>query len=157
MILAFILAVGSVLLDQLTKFLVYGTPARSIIGSFLWFNSTLNTGVAFGMFEGMTIVFEVLSSVATIVFVYLILSKKYLKSRLQKASLGLILGGTFSNLLDRFIFSGVRDFIYLKFMNFAIFNVADMCVVCGVALLCISIILSIFRDIKSKNAEESND
>ena len=154
MIIGFIVTLVSIGLDQLTKFLVYGSPARSVLGNFLWFNSTLNTGVAFGMFEGMSILFICLSSVASVVFVYLIISKKFLTSKLQKLSIGFILGGTFSNLLDRIIFGGVRDFIYLKFINYAIFNVADMCVVCGVILICITLIISTVKDVKTKKSSE---
>lgn len=60
--------------------------------------------------------------------------------------MGFILGGTLSNLIDRIIFGGVRDFIYLKFINFAIFNIADMAVSFGVAVLCFFIV---FYDIKN--------
>lgn len=70
------------------------------------------------------------------------------------------MGGTFSNLLDRIMFGGVRDFIYLKSINYAIFNVADMAVVCGVILLCISLIISIIRETKTNKKESeksSND
>ncbi len=159
MILGFIVAIICIGLDQLTKFLIYGTVARSIIGEFLWFESTLNTGVAFSLFEGFPIVFIIISSTASVVLGCLIVSKKYLKTKLQKISLGLILGGTFGNLLDRIIFGGVRDFIYLKFINYAIFNVADMAVCIGVGLLVLSLILSLFKDKggnKNQNEEKSD-
>ena len=157
MILGFILAAVALGLDQLTKFLIYGTASRSIIGDFLWFSSTLNKGVAFSMFENVPWLFIITSSLATIIFIYLIISKKYLTQKLQKISLGLLLGGTFGNLLDRFIFGGVRDFIYLKFINYAIFNVADMAVVCGVILLCISIVISLVKDAKNKTKEQTEE
>ena len=80
--------------------------------------------------------------------IYLICSKKWLKINLEKLSLGLILGGTISNAIDRLIFGGVRDFIYLKFINFAIFNVADMAITVGAVLFCVAIIF--LRD-KKKN------
>ena len=135
--------------DQLTKLLVYGTASRSIIGNFLWFESTLNTGVAFSMFSGNSIVFFVVACVASIVFTYFICSKKWLTAKTQKISLGLILGGTIANAIDRIIFGGVRDFIYLKFINFAIFNVADMAITIGAILYCVSIIF-----LKDKNVDD---
>ena len=149
MIIGFIVAIVSIVLDQLTKFLIYGTAAKSIIGNFLWFESTLNTGVAFSLFEGFPVIFIIISSIASVLIGCLIISKKYCKGKVTKISLGLILGGTFSNLLDRIMFGGVRDFIYLKSINYAIFNVADMAVVCGVILLCISLIISIIRETKT--------
>lgn len=160
MIIGFIVAIVSIVLDQLTKFLIYGTAAKSIIGNFLWFESTLNTGVAFSLFEGFPVIFIIISSIASGLIGCLIISKKYCKGKVTKISLGLILGGTFSNLLDRIMFGGVRDFIYLKSINYAIFNVADMAVVCGVILLCISLIISIIRETKTNKKESeksSND
>ena len=57
MIIGLVCAALVIGLDQLTKFLVYGSLSRSIIGNFLWFESTLNTGVAFSMFEGKSVLF----------------------------------------------------------------------------------------------------
>ncbi len=156
MILGFIVAVVAIGLDQLTKFLVYGSAAKSIIGDFLWFQSTLNTGVAFSLFEDFTVVFIIISSIASVLIGCLIVSKKHLSGKFQKFCLGLILGGTFSNLIDRIIFGGVRDFIYLKFIDYAIFNVADMAVVCGVILLCVSLIVSLFKEVKLNKKESSS-
>ena len=148
MIIGLICAIVMIALDQLTKFLIYGTVAKSVIGNLLWFQSTLNTGVAFSMFEGKSILFFVIAMIASILMIYLITSKRFLKTKFEKISLGLILGGTISNAIDRLIFGGVRDFIYLKFINFAIFNIADMAVTIGAILLCVSIIF--LRD-KQKN------
>ena len=140
MIVGIICALAVAGLDQLTKFLVYGTASRSIIGNLLWFESTLNTGVAFSMFSGKSIVFFVIACIASCVLIYLIASKKCLTGKIEKISMGLILGGTISNAIDRLIFGGVRDFIYLKFINFAIFNIADMAITIGAILLCVGII-----------------
>ena len=150
MIISIIVALFVIGLDQLTKFLIYGTPARSILGNFLWFESTLNTGVAFSMFEGSGWVFIITSSIASILFVYLIISNRWLKSKFEKISLSLILAGTVGNLIDRIIFGGVRDFIYLKFINFAIFNIADAAITIGAILICVAVLF--FR----KSKEEEN-
>lgn len=142
MLISCLIAVGVICLDQISKILVYGTAAKSIIGNVLWFESTLNTGVAFSMFSGNSIIFFIISCVASILICYLIFSKKWCTLKTQKISLALILGGTFSNAIDRLIFGGVRDFIYLKFINFAIFNVADMAITIGAILLCVFIIFA---------------
>lgn len=153
MILGFILSGVVICLDQLTKFLIYGTPARSIIGNVLWFESSLNTGVAFSMFSGNSYFFAVTAIIASSLFVWLISSKRFFNTKFEKITLGLILGGTLSNAIDRFIFQGVRDFIYLKFMNFAIFNVADMAITVGAILLCVAILISTFKK-ENNNKEE---
>lgn len=140
MIIGLVCAVVVIALDQLTKFLVYGTISRSVIGNLLWFESTLNTGVAFSMFEGNSLLFFIIAMIASVVLVYLICSKKWLSGKLERISIGLILGGTISNAIDRLIFKGVRDFIYLKFINFAIFNLADFAITVGAILFCVSIL-----------------
>jgi signal peptidase II len=155
MILGFILAGVAIILDQLTKFLIFGSTPVSIIGDVLWFQSTFNTGVAFSLFQNSRVLLIVISSVACIIFVWLILSKKFFNSKTEKACFGLILGGTLSNLIDRISFGGVRDFIYLKSINFAIFNVADMCVVCGVIIFCAYFLFKSFK--KEKGSKDKND
>ena len=137
MIIALICVFLVVALDQVTKFLIYGTATRSILGNIVWFESTLNTGVAFSMFSGAGIVFIVISSLASALMLYLIISNRFFKTKFEKITLGVILGGTIGNLIDRIAFNGVRDFIYLKFINFAIFNVADMAITLGVIVLCV--------------------
>ena len=149
MIFGLITAVLIIGFDQLSKFLIYGTAAKSIIGNLLWFESTLNTGVAFSMFSGNSILFFAIACVAAVALTYFICSKKWLNGRIEKIAVGLILGGTISNAIDRIIFGGVRDFIYLKFINFAIFNVADMAITIGAILFCVSIIF-----LRDKNIDD---
>lgn len=155
MILGFILSAVVIAVDQLTKFLIYGSPSRSIIGNLLWFESSLNTGVAFSMFEGKSYIFIITSLLASAVFVWLIISKKFFSSKFEKITIGIILGGTLGNVIDRIVFSGVRDFIYLKFLNFAIFNIADMAITIGAIVLCVYEIVVGFK--KEKPKEEKND
>lgn len=148
-IISFICSLVVIGVDQLTKFLIYGTMAKSIIGDFLWFKSTLNTGVAFSLFEGNSLFFIIFTCLASVVLIYLIFSKKFLMKHSYKICLGLILGGTIGNLIDRIIFDGVRDFIYFKFINFAIFNIADAVIVISVILFAILLLIDTFK--KEKN------
>lgn len=155
MIYGIICAIIAIGFDQITKVLVYGTATRSIIGDLLWFDSTLNTGIGFSLFEGMSYLFIFTSLVASGVFVWLIFSKKYFKSKLEKTCFGLILGGTFSNALDRIIFGGVRDFISLRFINFPIFNIADVAIVVGAIIFCVYFVVVSLR--KGKTEETKKD
>lgn len=141
--------------DQLTKFLIYGLPEKSILGDLLWIDSRFNTGVAFSMLEnldGADYIFIVTALLASAVFVWLICSKKFLKHKFSKVSIGLILGGTVGNVIDRIAFGGVRDFLYFKFINFPVFNIADVAIVIGVILICVYIL---FFGFKSKKSEEN--
>ncbi len=153
-----VIAIATVAIDQISKLLVYGSAPQSIIGDFLWFESTFNTGVAFSLFENGTLFFTIFSGIASIVLIYLLFSKNFLITKFQKISIAFVLGGTISNFFDRLFLGGVRDFISLKFLNFAIFNVADMSIVVGLILLCISIFITIFKEEKVEtNAEIASE
>jgi len=128
------------LLDQGTKILIFGSQSRSIIGNLLWFQSEQNTGAAFSMLSGNNIFFVLIVSIMCLFLVYILFSKKYFTGKLEKISLALILGGAISNLIDRIAFAYVRDFIYLKFINFAVFNIADIAITIGAILIIISML-----------------
>ena len=61
------------------------------------------------------------------------------------------MGGTIGNLIDRIIFKGVRDFIYLKFIDFAIFNIADMAISLGAITLCVYLFILEIKQVKNTN------
>ncbi len=136
-LVAFVLIV----LDQVSKFLVFGTPTRSIIGNFLWFESTLNTGAAFSILEGKSWILIAISSIASIFLLWAMFSRKHFCSKPEKILFGVIFSGTISNLIDRIFFKGVRDFISLRFIHFAIFNIADVAIVFGVIILAVYLIV----------------
>ncbi|MBQ8425951.1 MAG: signal peptidase II [Clostridia bacterium] len=157
MLISFIIAGIVFLIDQLTKILIYGSPARSIVGNLLWFESTLNTGVAFSMFKDNSSVFIVISSIASLILIFLIATNYVIKNNRERICLGFILGGTIANLIDRILFGGVRDFIYLKFINFAIFNIADMAISFGAGFLCFFILYYEWKNYKKEQLEKSQE
>lgn len=134
-----------VVLDQLTKWwaetvLVDGPIV--IIPDFLQFRLTYNTGAAFSMFSqgGPILAVIAIAVVGVIMFVLSDLSK-----RLEAVALGMVLGGSIGNLIDRiargdgFLDGAVVDFIDFSF--FATFNVADMGITIGVGLLVLAAFL----------------
>ena len=60
-------------------------------------------------------------------------------SALSRIGLMMMLGGGLSNLADRFLLGYVPDLIELLFVRFAVFNVADACLVAGCGLVMISL------------------
>lgn len=131
--------------DQVTKYLV---STRLAIGQ-SWdiapwlapvFSIThvTNTGVAFGMFQGLGKVFIFTSLIASIA---IILYSRQLPSGqwIMRVALGLALGGSVGNLVDRVRFGGtVTDFIdanFWPFHDFPVFNIADSSVLTGVCIL----------------------
>ena len=69
--------------------------------------------------------------------------------------MAMVLGGGIGNLIDRIRLKEVVDYIRVDFINFPIFNFADICVVIGAVLFCIYIICSEESEKKDKKAEQS--
>ena len=105
-----------------------------------------NRGAAFGIFQGGTAFFIVFTVVILALIVYVI--KKYAKeSKLLSLSLVFIAGGAVGNLIDRVLRGFVIDFFDFCLINFPVFNVADIFVCIGAAML---IVFVIFFDGKEK-------
>ena len=137
--LLFGVAAASVSLDQWAKYwathnLAFREPVH-VVGELVQFTYTRNSGIAFGMFAGQSFPFYIFSIVASLAVVWLWARHERLPMTRQ-LSLALILGGAVGNLIDRVRFGEVTDFILLSWRghDFPVFNVADVCVTCGVIL-----------------------
>lgn len=140
--LLFGVAAASVALDQSAKVwattnLAFHEPIR-VVGDVVRLTYTRNSGIAFGMFAGQSFPFYIFSIVAAFAVVWLWVRHPQLPPARQW-SLALILGGAIGNLIDRLRFGEVTDFILLAWRGheFPVFNVADMCVTCGVILFAV--------------------
>lgn len=92
-----------------------------------------NTGISFGLFQGAPWVFQILSTVlavAVIVFVLLYKHPNRVFLRILRIAGVLVIAGAVGNVIDRFAFGHVVDYISLSFFPF-VFNFADICVVVG--------------------------
>ena len=153
------IVVGSVILDQITKFLAV-RDLMPIGFHVLWegvlgFRYVENTGAAFGMMQGQRWFFIILSTLAILaITVYLI---KYHKTvpPLLGVALSMIVGGGIGNQIDRIVNGFVVDFFEFLFIDFAVFNVADCFVTVGAFLIVIDI-LFFDRDILSDQASSTN-
>ena len=138
-------AVTALLLDLLTKALVVAhispdSDGVRLLGGALYLVQARNSGAAFSVGTGATVV---LTAISLIVVVVIVRAARRLTSVLWAVSLGLVLGGALGNLTDRFFRAPspgkghVVDWISL-FANdghiWPIFNVADSCIVIGGAL-----------------------
>lgn len=101
-----------------------------------------NTGAAFGLFQGQSLLLTVIAlfGVAAILIYGLVIYRRFplLNGWLTRLGLGLVLGGTAGNLTDRFRFGSVTDFI--DFTYWPAFNVADASVTVGVILFAYSVL-----------------
>ena len=139
MLVSLIICFAIIVVDQITKFCFYGM-SQSIIGDFLWFESTLNTGASFGMLEGGTVWFIVFSLPLVFLMFFVICSKKYNFEKHFKIGVSIILGGTVGNLIDRAMYGAVIDFLdfHIKTLHWPAFNIADSAVFIGVAIYIIN-------------------
>lgn len=113
-----------------------------------------NDGAVFGSFSGMR---WVLICVTTLLMAYCVYYMiKHRHEILTLISMTLIVSGGMGNIIDRLFRDGkVVDYFDVQFMNFAIFNFADCCVVVGVILLLIQIIFFDFRKKDNDNKKET--
>ena len=129
-------------LDQLTKYLavIYLMPIREYViieGVFsLLYHE--NAGMAFGLFQGGRWFFVVITVIAMAFFViYYIKLPQSAYHNKQRFFLLLIMGGALGNFVDRLLHGYVVDFLFIRIINFPIFNVADVFLVVGVFSLVI--------------------
>ena len=129
-----ILAALLVALDQLVKYLVLKyIPLGGhvpFIPHVVELTYVQNTGAAFSMFAQHTWMLALISLAMSVVLA-LALWKNFFRHPLGKVTLTLLLAGAVGNLIDRVFRRFVVDMFNVLFMNFAVFNVADICVVVG--------------------------
>lgn len=146
MILFLIIAVIGVIADRLTKLwaidVLKGGPSITVIKDFFTFEYLENRGAAFGMLQNKQWFFIVITIIViSIMLIYLIKKKPTFK--LTSISMAMIIAGAIGNLIDRIQYNYVVDFIMLHYKDvyyFPTFNVADIFVTVGTALLLICIL-----------------
>lgn len=152
-------------IDRLTKWLVTSNMKLNDtihlikIGDteVLNFYYCLNNGAAFSKLSGQTILLIVITSLVILGLLFLMITKR-VKRPVYMAAVSLIIGGGIGNLIDRIFNNGlVVDFIDVRIINFAIFNFADICAVCGAGMLMIVVIVDEIREKKRKKTAQNNE
>nr|MBQ4453357.1 signal peptidase II [Clostridia bacterium] len=136
-----IIVIAGIILDQLSKnWMIQNMKYMSkvIIPGVLQYSYVENTGAAFGMLSKNTILLGCFSVVMSAVFIFFLVKYRKSLSMLSRISLALIISGAIGNAIDRIMRGFVIDFIELLFVNFAIFNIADICITMGAIFLGIS-------------------
>jgi signal peptidase II len=132
-------AVAAVVADQVTKRLIEHQLAldesRQVL-PFLSITHVRNTGIAFGIFPGRLGIVSVLTLVA-VAWMLLHFARSGARHVLLPVALGLLVGGSVSNLIDRVRDGRVTDFIHVS--HWPTFNLADSFIVIGVVLLLLSL------------------
>jgi signal peptidase II len=168
------LAVLVLAADQFAKYLAlenlpYREPVQAI-GDFLSFYLTRNPGAAFSLGEEVTWIFTIALAAVAIIIGWLAATR--VRSRLWAVTLGLLLGGVLGNLTDRlfrdpgFGVGHVVDFINTPWMWFfpgmspAIYNVADIFIVCDMIAIALLVLLGVHMDgtrDSGRNDEDQNE
>ncbi len=100
-----------------------------------------NDGAAFSLFAGNSVLLIGLTGLIMLgLLLYLCLAKK--PDRLTWLSLCIVLGGGLGNLYDRIAYGKVIDYVEPVFVRFAVFNLADVFVVCGAILAGIALLMA---------------
>lgn len=116
-----------------------------------------NDGAAFSKFEGQTTLLIVVTSAVLVVMIGMLLFKR-VKRTPYIIAFSLVIGGGAGNLIDRIFNNGlVIDFIDFRIINFAVFNFADICAVCGAALIMLLLVRDeITEKRKKRTAADGN-
>lgn len=144
---AYAVALGVVVIDQLTKWWVVQGLGMQLgqtieVSPIFDVTYTLNTGVSFGMFSGGEARW-VLAAFSLIVAAVMAWWATRAPRRLFALSLGLIIGGALGNVIDRILVGAVIDFLDFSGLGFPwIFNIADSAISVGVGLLILDSFLS---------------
>jgi signal peptidase II len=126
---------AAVIADQVTKHVVSSQLAVgdsvNVAGPFA-IHHVHNSGIAFGLFAGATGMVIALTAVA-VTWMLVFFARSGARHPVLPVALGLLIGGSVSNLADRVRLGHVTDFLDLRY--WPAFNLADVCIVVGVVLL----------------------
>lgn len=146
-------------LDQLTKWLATTYLMERplvLIQGVLELRYSENEGAAWGIFSGARWPLVVLTVVLMAAVIAMLWSRRFRSYKLATIAGGLILAGGVGNLIDRAVHGFVVDFIYVRWIDFPIFNVADCCVVVGAALMLIFLMFVYREDDPPAGSDKTN-
>lgn len=152
-VISFLLAVGLIALDQWVKWWtvtnIGGTAFDGIAFSGTWLrepepfipkilglNFATNTGGGWSILSNYTWLLTAFSAVVALVILFVLIRRK-VRHPFGVISLVVLLAGAIGNLIDRIRLGYVVDMFEVLFMDYPIFNVADICVVCGGIVFCV--------------------
>ena len=116
--------------------------AENVLGLFD-FRLVHNTGAAWGMFGGSTAVLGVFSIIVCLAVVWYVFGFRHARAPLRETvPLAFVFAGGVGNAVDRLSMGYVVDFIETTFIDFPVFNVADIGVTCGIVFFMLVLFFS---------------
>ncbi len=158
--ISLIFVIALVFIDQAIKFFImsnvdmYETFYTLKVGGHDLFSIThvRNEGAAWSILSGKTALLVAIAAIAILVVLFLIASGRF-KLKFEVIMLSFIMAGGIGNLIDRIKYKEVIDYIRTDFIDFPIFNFADICVVIGAVGFCITyLIVDTLKEKKKKNS-----
>ena len=133
----FIITVFSIL-DQISKIYINSNIHILLDKNFIIFTIKFvrNYGAAFNIFSGSRLFLSFISVISSLILFYFIFISE--NKDIDKYGLSFILAGSIGNGIDRLFNGFVIDFIKIKFIDFPVFNIADIVINIGVLILIIS-------------------
>lgn len=130
--------------DQITKYLVVSNIALfgqvPFLPGIVRLTYVRNTGAAFSAFEGMQWLFILVFVVLTGLILVEYFWKRMPFTTFERWCIAAVYAGGLGNMIDRVRLGYVVDMIQTEFMDFPVFNVADMFITCGCILLMIHLV-----------------
>ena len=146
-----------IVIDQVVKFLVRANiplgDSVPFLPHVLELTYVQNTGASFSLLAEHTWILTLISVLVVIVMV-IALWKKVLTHPLGVVPAVLVLSGGLGNLIDRIAFGYVTDMFLTLFMNFAVFNVADICITVGAVWLAVYVLFG-YEKLEKKSKKEA--
>ncbi|WP_268913072.1 signal peptidase II [Lentilactobacillus sp. SPB1-3] len=137
LISALLIGIDQIVKSQVVSHLQLG-QVNSVISGVFSITRLNNDGAAWSMLTGQRWLFVVIALVAAAFIIYYLF--KFKGQTVYQISLTLLLAGTLGNLIDRILNGYVVDMFQLDFINFPIFNCADMFLTVGIIILAIKIV-----------------
>lgn len=143
------------ILDRITKIVCEGALGRGdhqvLIDGVLELRLVHNQGAAWGSFSGMLAVLIVVTSILCVVIGVFAWRTASHAPAVEMFGLALIFAGGIGNLIDRVMQGYVVDFINVLFIEFPTFNIADIGITCGIAIVVICFAIQLVKERKQNN------
>ncbi len=137
-----LIAIAAIVADQLTKWIVASNlelgEGVHILGPY-WIRHVQNSGIAFGFFPS-AIAAVILLTAGAVAWMLAYFARSGGRHPVLPVALGLVIGGSVSNLADRIRLGHVTDF--LDFRYWPAFNLADSFIVIGVGMILVALLLA---------------
>ena len=138
----YIVMIPFLIIDIVSKFIISRictlNNSVSVINNFFSITYTHNYGGAWSILSSSTLFITVISIIVITGIIYYMYKHK-INNNFEKMGYILLLSGAIGNLIDRIIYGYVIDFLDFNIFgyNFPIFNIADICIVCGIFIIVI--------------------